>query len=581
MGKILPLFLASLRRLIVLNLTLLFIPQQVWALVPLESLLLGDFSKSYEQEITDPLYYIFRDRRREEQSTSHDPKHREKLLKFVLYRGLIDEGHNLNNKCKQRPVLDYATKNERTNAKRVYLSALQYLVLDLTTEYIARYAQYFDFDDTSYAHLVDNIVGNYCSENLTTISLRQLKKNMLVRFSTDRGLPLPSVENDPFFPKALTHVNSGPEARKQEFFWTLELFKSSCSWANEVENARLLVPLARNPFIAAAVIRELSGLGLSWDSRQQKIAKIPIKDSLHVSCNNLICRQTDRTTFMKQVPRTVGSEGVESDFERLYCNEFRDLDYRIKNQEPKIEKIIKKLTFDDQNMLTGQLVALLSGYPDFIVQSEKYSDLMEFMRAPMDKNWDKWAHEQNGNYKKIMTYEESLTLDLVDPNLYYNKYRSKFRVELDINQGEFDKAINIMGKLRVKIDLKLSKKFLSWVRSNWKLIDEEKEPKKAERIRIPFRARLSEVLEQLNRKFPVVPFNESLSELVVKELTRQVSAYEGDYFSKDINGFVIAPLYINFSPYALRHMRYRYLIKKNETGEESDLTKLRNLSLRF
>jgi len=554
---------------------------KVEALVPLESLLLGDFTDQYQEDITDPLYYIFRDIKREQTYLDKQSIDQEKHLKFVLYRGMIDEGHNLNNKCKDKPTINYATQNELNNAKRVYLANLQYLVLDLSTEYMASYAQYFDFNESEYENLVDNLIGNYCSENLTTISLKQLRQNMVARFSKNRGLTLPSVENDPFFPKAMTRVNTGPDARRQEFAWTVDLFKSSCSWANETDNARLLVPLARNPIIAAAVIRELAGYGLSWDKREESVAKVQVNDSLKISCRNMICRKNAETVFKQQLPRSVGSDSIESDFERLYCEHFRDLDYVVKNQEPKIAKVIKEITFDDQNLLTGQLFALMSGYPDFMVQTETYSDLMEFMRSPMDKTWDEWAQIQNGNYTKVMTYEESLTIDLVDPSFYFKKYLPNFSVELDINQGEFDRSVSIKGKLRVRIDLELSKKFLSWTRSTWKKIDESKEPKKAERVRIPFRARIADKVEQLKSKFPIVPWNDKLTDLVVNELARQVSSYEGSYFIDKNEGIIKVPLYINFAPYALRHMRYRYLIKKNETGKESDLMRLRNLSLRF
>lgn len=553
----------------------------VHALVPLESLLLGSFKDQYQQDIDDPLYYIFRDIKRQNNELNQDSINQKQWLKFVLYRGMIDEGHNLNNMCKRRPKIDFATQNDLDNAKRVYLATLQYLVLDLTTEYMAGYAQYFDFASDEYENLVDHLVGNYCSENLTTISLKQLKENMLARFKVNRGLELPSVENDPFFPKEMGRVNTGPDARKQEFAWTLELFKSSCSWANDVNNARLLVPLARNPMIAAAIIRELSGIGLSWDFKEEKVIKQKVTDSLRISCRNMICRKSDVPTFKQQIPKTVGSESIESDFERLYCNHFRDIDYQIKNQEPKIAEMIKSITFDDQNLLTGQLVALMTGYPDFFVQTENYSDLMSFTRSPMDKSWDAWANGQNGNYTKIMTYEESLTIDLVDPGLYYKKFLPNFSVELDINQGEFDKAISMDGKLRIKIDLELSKKFLSWVRDSWKIIDVKKEPKKAERIRIPFRARIQDKITELKDKFPIVPWNEKLSEIVLNELTRQVSAYEGNYFTDKNEGIMSVPLYINFSPFALRHMRYRYLIRKNETGEQSELSRLRNLTLKY
>ena len=239
------------------------------------------------------------------------------------------------------------------------------------------------------------------------------------------------------------------------------------------------------------------------------------------------------------------------------------------------------MTFDEMNHLNGQLFALMSGYPDFFIQAENYSDLMPIMRSPMDLTWDKWANEQNSNYQKTMTYEESLTVSLVDPDLYFRNFSPNFSVELDVNQGEFDKSLSIKGKLRLKVDLDINKKFLVWVRENWKLIDEKKEKNKVERIRIPFRARLSDTFLELKEKFPIVPWSDNLLDLVVNEICRQISSYEGNFFTDTSVKSVSIPMYLNFSPYALKHMRYRYLIKKNESGKESDLTRLRNLSLSF
>jgi hypothetical protein len=553
----------------------------VYALVSMENLLLGDFSQQYKKQITDPLYYVFRDINREKSRGKYEGIEQQKFLKFVLYRGMIDEGHNLNNQCKRRDDLTYPTPNELQTAKRIYLASLQYLMLDLSTDYMASYAQYFDFTEDQYIHLVDNLMGNYCSKNLTTISLKQLRQNILNRFQKKGRFELPSIEDDPFFPQKLQRVNNLPEARKQEFAWTLEIFKSACSWANEVDNARLLVPLAKNPVIASGLIRELVGKGLAWDKKKEEVIKVDVDQSLKITCKNMICRKTEEIDFNKDVPRAVGSKDISSDFERLYCHYFRDLDYVIKNQEPKIEKQIKQMTFDEQNLMTGQMVAMMSGYPDFFVQAKKYSDLMSFMRAPMDKSWDQWATEQNSKYKTVMTYEESMRINLVNSDLYFQKILPEFSVELDINQGEFDRAVNILGKLKIKLELDISKKFLTWVRNHWKKIDVKKEPKKVERIKIPFRLRLADTFDELNQKFPIVPWKEKVTELVIDELIRQVAIYEGNYFNKNNEGIVSIPIHINFSPFALRHMRYRYLIRKNETGEESDLKKLKNLSSRL
>ena len=78
---------------------------KVQALVPLESLLLGDFTDQYQEDISDPLYYIFRDIKRDQINLVKQSIDQEKYLKFVLYRGMIDEGHNLIINAKIDPQL--------------------------------------------------------------------------------------------------------------------------------------------------------------------------------------------------------------------------------------------------------------------------------------------------------------------------------------------------------------------------------------------------------------------------------------------------------------------------------------------
>ena len=575
-GKRFPLLIKTF--IIAASLTL-GIPK-AYALVPLESLLLGDFSDQYQNEISDPLYYIFRDFTRDQNSTDSE-NYAIKELKLNLYKGAIEEGLNLRNSCKKSERVLYPTQNEYENARRVYLATLQFMVLDITTNYLPLYAKYFDFSKEDYTNLTDNLIGNFCSQNITTISLKQLRTNMLVRYENTSNHVLPNIDKDPFFPSRLKKVNGERSSREQEFSWTLDLFKSACSWSNDVTNLRLLVPLARHPIIAAAVIREIAGQGMSWDKKKERIVKITEDQALRISCRNMICRKTEKETFLQQIPRSIGSSSLSNDFERLYCSDFRNSDFTLKNQEPKITEIIKQLTFDDQFLLSGQMVSLMTGYPDYMVRADEFSDLMEHMRASMDQSWDNWAKRQNKNYQTTMTYEESLTVEAVPSELYFRKLLPNFSIELDINQGEFDEAVNMVGKIRVRMDLDFSHQFLSWARREWKTIDEKEEPQRAERLRIPFRKRIEDQLTDLKAKFPTVPWGDQFGKLIIDEILYEISSYEGTFFSdtskkKDT---IAIPVYLNFSPFALRHMRYRYLIEKNQNPEDSELTRLRNLKL--
>lgn len=564
-----------------------------FALTPLENVLLGNFTMQDYEESTnsiETLFLQFEDKENNmsvlkrplgmelypEMKSTELFRHR---IKLGLFRGFIEEGYNLENKCKQGGKLRFAVPSERLQAKRAFLATVQYLILDYTTLYMPLYAKFFEFESSEYGNLVDGLVQNYCSQNLTTLSLKQLKINMLRRFENTGGRSLPSVKGNPYFPEKLSLGESRTSARKQEFAWTIELFKSACSWGNDPDNFGLMVPLVRNPNIAAMAIRDLSGESLTWDDSEARPALESIPNPKRISCQNLICRRSYDEDFLRQTPKSVGSVSIKSDFERLYCNEFRDADYKIRNQVPQLAKKIKSMTFDEQNLMIGQLMALATGIPDFLVQLPKFSDLKDASRASLDLLWDLWAKSQKKNYQGGLAYEEPLKIQVVPSEIYFKKFIPKFSVELDINQGEFDRVISIVGKLRTKMKLTFSRKFLKWARAEWKDVDPNEDKNKAERIMIPFRKMVEDQIEKLVDSYPVVPLSKKIDDLIVKEILDQLVTYDGDEFVGDQTGLMDIPVYLNYGIFALRHIRDRYKIKKNQGTIISDLQKLRSLRL--
>jgi hypothetical protein len=149
----------------------------LYALQPVESLVLGDFSADYNENKTDPLEYVFgRDFSNSGQSIDQFKKD------LALYRGFYEEGKNLNNTCKEKRTIRYSNEWDKIQVKRMIMADMQYIGLDLAVRAIPLYAKYFEFNETEFNNLVENIVGNYCSTNISVISKKEIKNNLLLKF---------------------------------------------------------------------------------------------------------------------------------------------------------------------------------------------------------------------------------------------------------------------------------------------------------------------------------------------------------------------------------------------------------------
>ena len=211
--------------------------------------------------------------------------------------------------------LEYATLKEYRHIKRSIISTLQYLGLNITSSALPFYARYFDFSERDYSNFVSNMIDNYCSKNISVISLKKLRKMLTDQFSAEKQkFKRPDVKDNTCFPPQLSEVNDKDSVYRQEFFWTIELFKSFCSWGNDIKDFRLLVPLVRHPGIMAFVIDQ----------------------NINIQCKGIVCRRIDSQSFENSMPKSIGSSGLKSDFKRLYCQELKGVDYVLKIRTQKL-----------------------------------------------------------------------------------------------------------------------------------------------------------------------------------------------------------------------------------------------------
>ena len=202
---------------------------KTWALAPIESLVLGNFSETYSESESDPLNYVFSRDKSETSNLSY--KH-----ELALYRGFYEEGKNTINYCKNNREIHYRSEWEKAQVKRSLFSEIQYIGLDIVSRALPQYAKKLEFSRDEYVNLVDGLIGNFCSANLSVVSKKELKNNFLVKYDKENTFKLPNVSGNPYFPDNLDTYLPPKTALEQEFKYTVKLFQSVCSWGGDPSN---------------------------------------------------------------------------------------------------------------------------------------------------------------------------------------------------------------------------------------------------------------------------------------------------------------------------------------------------------
>ena len=131
MGKLLPK---------ILRLWVCLLPGLVFALVPLENLVLGDYEDGQILIDQGPLDYLFTELYEGQMSSTRDQQIQ---LKKML--GIYLEGENLKNFCAKRVPIRYSNDWEKRLALRSVLTTLQFMSLDVSVRAIGRLTRELEF----------------------------------------------------------------------------------------------------------------------------------------------------------------------------------------------------------------------------------------------------------------------------------------------------------------------------------------------------------------------------------------------------------------------------------------------------
>lgn len=529
-----------------------------WALAPIESLVLGNFSENYSENLSDPLHYVFtRDLRM--QSESSDKSYKREL---ALYRGFYEEGKNIINYCKSNRPIHYATEWQKVQVMRSLFSEIQYIGLDITTRAIPQYAKALEFTREEYVNLVDGLVGNFCSANLSVISKKELKNNLLIKYDKENNFKLPSVSGNPFFPDNIDSYLPPKTALEQEFKFTIKLFQSICSWGGNPTSPGLMVPILKNPALMSFFFRQMDNMVIDWKEFDNSLFLKEDRNTIQVWCDNLICRKTFRDNFYNSIYYSVGGTNLSEDLRRLYCEELRTVDYRPADSDERLVKIMKSITFDEENFINSQFIALLTGVPDFLLRSDNFTRAEDVLRSSVDHTWSKWAKAQTSSLDKELYFEEPLSLELVERAQYFDPRSSQIKVAFDVNLGEFDRINQRLGKVRVNFKLNIQRSFLHYYRETLKNLDPRNTLEK-ERLLKRFKLQMSKDLFDAREKFIIPPWKGDLEALIANELSEQLLLFSDKSFKMGTVGFEPVNVELNYGIFALKYINHQKTVQNS------------------
>ncbi|MDD4973498.1 MAG: hypothetical protein PHY93_04065 [Bacteriovorax sp.] len=530
---------------------------RVWALAPIESLVLGNFSESYSENESDPLNYVFARDKYQNKDRSTNAGHKREL---ALYRGFYEEGKNTLNYCKGNREIRYSTEWQKVQVMRSMLSEIQYIGLDITSRALPQYAKALEFTRDEYNNLITGLVGNYCSANLSIISKKELLNNLLVKFDKENNFKLPNVTGNPYFPLNMDAYLPPKLALEQEFKYTVKLFQSICSWGGNPTNPGLLVPILKNPALMSFFTRQMNNQAIDWKELNNTLFLKEDNNTVQVWCDNLICRKTFRDNFYHKIYYSVGGTNLSEDLRRLYCEEFRTLDYKPADSDDRLSKIMNSRTFDEENFINSQFIALLTGVPDFLLRADKFSRGEDVLRSSVDYTWDKWAKAQTDMLNRELYFEEPLTLELVERGLYFKPQKAQIKAAFDVSLGEFDRINQRTGKVRVMFNILIQRSFLHYYRETLKNLDPRNTAEK-ERLLKRFKIQMTKDVTLARDKFIIPPWKGDLEALIASELTTQLLLISDGNFKMPTIGFEPITVELNYGLFALKYINHQKTVQ--------------------
>jgi hypothetical protein len=525
---------------------LIFWSPLLLALVPVEGILMGEAISEFQK---DPLFYVFND--------IYDKSQEGENKKFHLYQNFFRSGVYLNESCQQYVTPKYGSSWSEKQAQRSVASTLQYLGLDTSVKAIGAHARRNQLSKEDYRNLSENLVENFCTKNLTVFSIKRIKDSLQYYFENPQDNILPSVKSSPFVTKLFVTKTESDQALSNEFDQAIQNFKAFCSWGGDVSDYRLMSPYLKNKFIMAFVLKNLTGHQDFYDSKTQKTTLSESENTVQVSCRDLICRKTSLKTFKDSFPLSMGSTGLGSDLNKLYCFHFKNIEYSASSTIPQVKKWIKSMELEDPIFETSYFMSLMTGVPDPIFGIENYRELPFVAKSSMDEKWSKWSEQTLNHFSLDMLFEDSLKIKVRQKTNLTDLRQNGFHLDFTVTLGEMDKVVDNSDKLAVSFNLKISKNYLRYMKTKWANLSSELDQEGLNLFKEEVSKYVSIQLKEKEKLFQQKVWSDDFPLFVTQELMTQLNMYKGPLFDSFQDQMLHIPVKFTYGIFALNYLRYK------------------------
>ena len=522
-----------------------------FALVPIKGIVKGEVEDVVQY---DPLTSIF-----SEQFNSSDAGLKEKQ-KFKVFEGMFNQALNLMDTCQVERFYSYPAKWKEDSAKRSVVGTLQYIGLDHSLKAIAKYSKALNLDEQAYDNLVNNLVVNSCSENITVYSKKLLKNNLLKFYENGVDFEVPSLAGSPYFSPEIISQSEGVEAKKRELNYAIKTFRALCSWDGDTDNYALLPPFLQNPIVMAQVINHMTGKALFYQEEIDETVLMNSSDTAKVACENLICRKRSDSAFKRMFPRMIGSTDLKDDLEVLYCNHFRETSIKSLGANESLKKWIQAQTLEESRIQAMYLVSLISGYSDPIYSANTYTDLKSLYSKTLENRWDEWSREKTEQLVLDLLYEESLYVDLA-PEDEVRSAKGDFGMVFDFTLGEIDREIKVVDQITASFEMEFPKSYFRWIRQAYIEANNKSLYAKQKELEKRFAQYIDLQLHSKRKYFKAKLWNESFSQIIANELLKRLSSYNGKKFKDLSHEKIVVPVKFRFGLFALKYLKDKYKLK--------------------
>jgi hypothetical protein len=537
----------------IVGIGLLLAPALAGALTPVEGILLGTATTEIQ---SDPLSLVF--------STVSSNAENAEFKKIKKYQADLYAGVNFAEYCSTLGPISYSTVWKEQQAKRSIVATLQYIGLDTTIKAIGAYAKNLQIPETEYENMTANLVSRFCSENITVMSLKTIRNALAYYYQNPDPEILPTIENSPYATAAFKSGGISSETRSKEMQFVVRNFRAFCSWGGDSADYRMLPPYLKNPFIMAKIARNMSGRNIGWNEERQRFVAYNDDKAVRVACKDLICRPSTPEVFNREFPLSTGSTGINTDLNKLYCQEFRYLDYDHKKTIPEVKEWIKAQQIEDPFLESGFFVSLMTGVSDPFMTQNKYSNIPAIVKSSVDERWTKWSKDSLNVFSHDLLFEESIKVRAM-PRRQPGSIREGLLLDFHVTLGEMDRIMRNNDKIHMSFDFKFSKNWLRTLITRWNYISGHLDVEGDKALHEDVARYIELQLRTKEKLFTQKVWNDDFPRLLADELLAQVLSYRGTYFETYQDEMVTVPVRFSYGVFALSYLRYKSQVAKGSS----------------